>query len=353
MSLSNCGTPGIPLPPSLEIPKPVKDLHAIRKGAKVFLTWTVPTQTTDRQTIRRLGITRICRVETPMKSEDSCLNEVGTVAAVESLEVHRRKQAKNLQTKTQQIFVDQFPQQANGDLTYAVEILNGRGRSAGLSNRVLISAAPTLPPPNNFAAQVIAAGVALTWEPPPQDKDATNRFVCRIYRREDGAKADALAGELPLSSPLQKFIDENIEWEKKYSYHATMVTIINHGPQAQIEGDDTPLVSIFTHDTFPPAIPSGLQAVLSGDHQQASIDLIWNADTEKDLAGYNVFRREQGDSTPTKINPQILNQPTFRDQNVLPGKNYYYSVSAVDVRGNESSHSQEANEIGPNDDARN
>src|SRR5437868_7893426 len=56
--LSGCAQTGPPLPPSLELPKPPSDLHATRKGDKVTLTWTEPTRTTDRQSVRYLGPTR-------------------------------------------------------------------------------------------------------------------------------------------------------------------------------------------------------------------------------------------------------------------------------------------------------
>src|SRR4029077_3163281 len=41
-ALCGCGSPGVPLPPSLDLPKPVTDLRAVRKGDKVYLMWTVP-----------------------------------------------------------------------------------------------------------------------------------------------------------------------------------------------------------------------------------------------------------------------------------------------------------------------
>src|SRR5437899_8372618 len=50
-----CGVPGAPLPPSLDIPKLVGDLKAVRKGETVTLTWTTPTETTDGELIRRPG----------------------------------------------------------------------------------------------------------------------------------------------------------------------------------------------------------------------------------------------------------------------------------------------------------
>src|SRR5690348_11373365 len=63
-----CGTPGAPQPPSLQLPRPVDDLAGERKGTRVLLAWTAPTQTTDKQNLRRPGATRVCRAinEFPM-----------------------------------------------------------------------------------------------------------------------------------------------------------------------------------------------------------------------------------------------------------------------------------------------
>src|SRR6267154_3291761 len=73
--LASCAQTGPPLPPSLELPKPPSDLRAGRKGNKVTLTWSEPTRTTDRQAVRYLGPTRICRsIEAEMKD---CGNPVG------------------------------------------------------------------------------------------------------------------------------------------------------------------------------------------------------------------------------------------------------------------------------------
>src|ERR1019366_2060486 len=58
---TGCASIGPPRPPSLELPRPPSDLRAARKGDKVTLTWTIPARTTDRQSVRYLGKTRICR----------------------------------------------------------------------------------------------------------------------------------------------------------------------------------------------------------------------------------------------------------------------------------------------------
>jgi fibronectin type 3 domain-containing protein len=103
---------------------------------------------------------------------------------------------------------------------------------------------------------------------------------------------------------------------------------------------------IFAHDAFPPAIPSGLEAVFSGMIAHPAIDLTWTPNTEEDLAGYNVYRWMQGTS-PVKVNTELMKTPAFHDGNVELGRIYFYAVSAVDLRGNESVKSKEASETVP------
>src|SRR5438045_3416921 len=55
LCLFACGTPGAPQPPSLNIPKPIRDLAATRKGQVITLTWTNPTETTDGALVKRTG----------------------------------------------------------------------------------------------------------------------------------------------------------------------------------------------------------------------------------------------------------------------------------------------------------
>jgi hypothetical protein len=156
-----------------------------------------------------------------------------------------------------------------------------------------------------------------------------------------------VAGEVPWDGV--QLVDHNFDWEKTYSYRATVVTVIHVDgkPDAEFESADTPAVKVFAHDVFPPAMPTGLQAVFSGVGQQPFIDLIWAPDTDADLAGYNVYRHEEEGSGARKINSGLVTNPAFRDVTVATGHKYFYSVTAVDVRGNESGRSAETSEAVP------
>ena len=355
--LAGCGTPGVPLPPSLELPKPVTDLRAARKADKVYLSWTMPTQTTDGQTVRHFGPVQICRaIDSVIKQ---CGTPVGIIppSSVPQLSSAQGKGAprKNPSAKIQASHVDTIPpelqkQNPTGQMSYAVSVLNEDGRSAGLSNQVQVPAAPTFPPPTGFQAQATADGIVLTWmESPGSQEFPQLRYVYRAYRREQGSDNNVAIGEIPVDASARvQIVDHGFDWEKTYDYRVTVVTLISPPgkPQAEVEGNDTAEVEVFAHDSFPPAVPSGLEAVASGVGQPLFVDLIWAPNTDADLAGYNIYRHEEG-AQPVKINSEVVKTPAFRDTAVAGGKKYFYSVSAVDLRGNESAHSEEASETVP------
>lgn len=344
LGLTNCATVAPPQPPSLDLPRPPQDLRATRKGNRVTLTWTVPGSTTDRQTIRSVGPTEICRNTVELKE---CGKPVGQAPPASGI-----KQAAG--QKPGESFTDTLPgdlesNDPSGWMNYAVEVLNRAGRGAGLSNQVKVSLAPTLTPPQDFQARVTSVGVVLSWSPVavPAGLPQSLHFAVRVYRREEGHPEQAVVGEIDIQNG-SSLTDSDIHWEKSYEYHAETITLLREpdGSEAQLEGDDSATRRVFTSDIFPPAVPSGLQAVFSGPGQSPFVDLVWAPVTDADLAGYNVYRREEG-TEPVKLNSEPVKTPAYRDSQVAAGKRYFYSVTSVDTRGNESAKSEEASEAVP------
>jgi len=97
--------------------------------------------------------------------------------------------------------------------------------------------------------------------------------------------------------------------------------------QISSESAGTPTVCVTTVDTFPPAAPKNLQAVAS----EGTISLIWDANTEADLAGYIVLRGAAGSDKLTAITPTPIKETTFRDTKIRAGARYAYVVVAVDT----------------------
>ncbi|MCU1269694.1 MAG: hypothetical protein JWN74_988 [Acidobacteriaceae bacterium] len=356
--LASCGTPGIPEPPSLELARPVRDLRAARKGNEVHLAWSVPEETTDHQTFRHVGPTRICRNVGPiMHGCGTPVAELPTPKAGSKQGVSFRRKAPPKSQKPippQAAYTDQLSpslqlQSPTSNLVYAVSVLNSYGRSAGLSNQVQVPSAPTLPPPENLRARLTAEGVLLAWDPVSPAREIPGlHYAYRIYRRDVASNHDSVAGEAQASGETNpSLLDTGFESEKTYDYRLTVVTLVEQASgSAQVEGDDGPPVRVVAHDVFPPKPPTGLQAVFSGPGQKPFIDLVWAGNSEADLAGYNVYRREAGGES-VKINTELVKTPALRDSDVAPGHQYSYSISAVDARGNESPRSEEASEAVP------
>jgi hypothetical protein len=344
--LAGCAQTGPPLPPSLELPKPPTDLRASRKGDRVTLNWSQPTRTTDRQSVRYLGPTLVCRSLEPEIT--TCENFAAMLPAPSA-----GPQKSGLPSPASQTYTDTLPpamqqQDPSVEVTYAVEVLNRHARGAGLSNRVHVPAVLTLPPPSDLAAELTGDGIVLTWTSSGELHNSGVQHRYRIYRRDESSGKDAIAGEVPLgeSGPAH-FTDSTFEWEKAYLYRISAVSIVKRSDsEVQVEGDDTPPVRVIAHDVFPPSVPAGLQAAYSGEGQKPFIDLIWAPVTNADLAGYNVYRSD-GNGPAVKLNSELVKSPAYRDSAVVSGKTYTYSVSAVDVRGNESQRSEETSESVP------
>jgi len=85
-------------------------------------------------------------------------------------------------------------------------------------------------------------------------------------------------------------------------------------------------------DTVPPAPPVGLMA---SPTETLEVDLIWDANTESDLAGYRPYR------DGTLLTADLQPSPSYLDAAVGSGA-FTYTVTAVDEAGNESEPSQPA-----------
>ena len=105
--------------------------------------------------------------------------------------------------------------------------------------------------------------------------------------------------------------------------------------EATVIGPASPRTCVTLVDKFPPAAPRSLAAIAS----PGSINLIWDANTEKDVAGYLVLRAEAPGDILQPITQQPVAAATYRDETVKPGVRYVYAVVAVDAAGNRSAES--------------
>jgi virulence-associated protein VagC len=347
LSLAACGTPGAPRPPSLRLPETVRDLAASRQGNAVTLTWTEPQRTTDGENIRALGPTLVC-----MGVNDFPMTHCAQVAADLSQSQYAQCAPKVGQAVSCAVTLPLEVQIENrlGQATYAIEVLNQNGRSAGLSNQVRVPMAVALPAASHVGVMIQSDAVVIEFA------GVQISAQYHVFRSSEGTGKPVDIGvgtPAAMINPGTRYgdtvafraEDRSFEWEKTYLYQIVGITTVSlpDGSIVDVMGDPTPEVKVFAHDVFPPAAPVGVQAVASGVGQQPFVDLTWAPNTESDLAGYNVYRHEEGQPA-VKINAELAKAPSYRDANVQRGKKYFYSVSAIDLRNNESSKSGETSE---------
>lgn len=346
-TLLGCGVPGAPLPPSADIPRFVGDLKAIRKGDTVTLTWTTPTETSDGELIRKPGKMLVQRALRSGPNSEIVFQTIAELPLPPTLKEGRGEQATAKDTLTNVLH------SGGADFAVYTVLAEGHnGKSFGLPNRVSVPLVPNLPPPQKVSAKAVPTGVMISWEESGSAQSAPNtqtQYVYKLMRRLQGAKDPVLVTQLNASDHPTNFIDTGIDWERSYQYWIVSVTVWqDENRKGQIEGEDSLVVDVLAHDSFPPGNPSGVEAVYSAAAPNSFIDITWTANTEPDLAGYNVYRHT-GNDPAVKINSDLVKTPRFADPGVQPGMKYFYSVSAVDLRGNESGKSEETSETVPKD----
>ncbi len=347
-ALCGCGMPGAPQPPSLHLPDRVTDLSASRAGSQVSLTWTMPKRDTDKLLLKGSVQARVCRKET---SAGRCI-VAGSVRLAPGADA---------------AFTETLPGAlVSGEpraLTYYVELLNAKGRSAGMSNgaETVAGAAPAAV--SGLSAEMRKDGVLLKWAP---DAAASGSTVIRLERKlltPATPKPHSQPGPLaPPAEPVERTllvqagvqrgeaIDKDIRFGESYAYRVQRVAEVTaNGQKLELAGPFSVPVRIDAEQLFPPEVPGGLAAVAAAGENGAgpAIDLSWQPNTDADLAGYIVYRRE-GDGEWQRISAaQPVVRPGYHDPNVQPGHTYFYAVSAIDQEGHESTRSAEAQETVP------
>lgn len=206
--------------------------------------------------------------------------------------------------------------QPNTAYTYRVRAENS-GTFSGYSNLQTVStpAQPVAPPaPANLVVTGVMSGaVSLSWS---ASAGATGYSVLRMG---PGDASFVQIGQAASTS----FTDSTVSPATSYSYGVLATNSAgNSVPSAQVSAT-TPANSVA------PAAPSGLSAVASN----SGIVLSWNAGTDTNLAGYNVFRASSPSGPFAQLNTALLTTPSYSDLTAPQGTVSYYQVTAVNTAG--------------------
>jgi len=347
--LSGCGQKGDPLPPLVRVPVAPADFAAERRGAHADLHFTVPATNTDGTRPANIARVEIYALTGSPTVADDALLKLGTKVASVSVKAPRDP---NAVVEPDEPDADVEPLEGSGldqgIMAHVREVLplepgtgagapsarfyiavgiSTSGRRGLLSRRVAVALGPAPLAPAKLDGTYDETRVTLTWTPA---STGTSYHVYELAApATPGANPETRLTEAPITEA--RFVDPRVEWDVERCYAVSSLAIRDG---LASESEVSPRACIRMVDTFAPVPPVGLTPVAS----DGAIDLTWDANAEKDLAGYEVMRSAFPGNSLTVITPAPIQETTFKDS-VPSGVRYVYALRAVDKAGNVSAPS--------------
>ncbi len=344
---AGCGAPGEPTPPSPPVPVAITDLSAHQAGDGVELSFTLPARSISGEKLSSPPAVEILRgaAKPGGSAEAKSFRVVYTIpgALVDDYRAEGRVRF------TDPISPEETKAHPGMAVNYTVRTRASQKRASADSNAIAVQVFPVPAPITSVEARATESAVELSW-PIPAGPGAGEPLSAitgyRIYRADvkppvssspqvlPQGKAES-HGALVGSSETNAYRDTNFVFDQTYIYIVrSVIQVEGH----ELESSDSQPLKVTPRDTFAPATPQDLvAAVLPGAAQGAVlVELSWSINLETDLAGYRVYKSEQEGARGELLTPDLLPTPAVRDTSVKPGHSYWYTVTAVDRAGNES-----------------
>jgi predicted small lipoprotein YifL len=342
LAAAGCGRKGALELPYSRIPAPVEDLAVTQRGDRAILEWTNPGKNIDGHPPVDIESVEIWMIpeapeRTGSRPRPGDLEKRGrmiTRLAREDVASLSKTDGPGSPRLVTSVPLEGIPP-ASGGRTFSLRIRANGGRLSEFSSPVSLEIRLCSLPPEEPAVTVTETFVEIRWSPPRANLDGTIPALIRgytVYRSEEGRPPRRLT---PESVTGLRFEDRDVRFGTALRY---FVRTVSKAEGPYLESGDSEAVEVFPRDVFPPSVPEGLAGIAEGGY----VSLSWKAGTESDLAGYRVWRREEGLSDDTLLTPEPVPGSVFRDTSGLENKVYLYSVSALDRSGNESGRSRPA-----------
>ena len=365
LATAACGKEGPPLPPLHLVPQPVTNVVVRRSADEVRFTFVLPSKNANgpgavnldrvevyaatvaagavsppnRELLTRKNLVGTIPVRQPLpegaekeekKPDDTKPGPGDTTTFVEKLDA-----AKLTPSYTEMLPVAPAPATAAPPAStasvappvakrlYSLVGVARNGRPGQPAARIELPLGELPPPPPAISGAFTETGLTLSWTAPAVEQGPVQ---FNVYT------ADGLTPLNPAPLSATTFERQGVEFGKQECFIVRSVVVA--GTVAIESGAPEP-VCVTPVDTFAPVAPTGLNTVASA----GMISLIWNASTEKDLAGYLVLRADAPGDKLQPLTPAPVKETTFRDTTVKAGVRYVYAVVAVDTAGNRSPES--------------
>jgi hypothetical protein len=200
---------------------------------------------------------------------------------------------------------------------YVLRGLTHGGRPGLPSTAISVPLVDPPAAPSALTATHTENAIRLEWRPAVSDVGGS-AIAFNVYRTD----ADPVAlNQAPLAKPAYE--QAGVAFGEQQCFVVRGVAVVGSVP---VEGESSPRACVTPRDVFPPAAPKNLTAIASA----GAMNLAWEANTERDLAGYIILRAEAGGATLQQLTPAAVRENTYTDTTVKPGVTYTYAVVAVD-----------------------
>jgi len=322
VGLAACGKKGDLLPPLSKIPSPPSGVGAVQRGASVFLEWTNPTTYIDGHPLDSLSAVEVWMAE---DRAEEFATKSGLAARIPMAQPPAASAGRF------EYALVPAPR-AGTSLVFGLKAADSRRRLSAFSGLAAVRIQVLPSPPSGLEAEVGNEAIQLRWDPPPDNIDGTAPARVKgydLYRSVGGALPVKLNSALITDT---RFADTGFEFDADLAY-----TVRAAAGEAEPYGQsaDSAPCRLRPEDTFAPGAPAGLLSLAGPDF----ISLTWDARDEKDLAGYRVWRRAEGQEDYTELTAAAVRETTFKDSAAERNKRYEYALTAEDAKGNRSGRS--------------
>ena len=330
---SACGKIGEPLPPLIRIPEPIVDLAARQQGGEVILGWTLPHLNTDGSTATTLASMEIYRTIGDPSPDAEAAPAVGDSDPWRVLRTEPAPGREETGSVRDLLDGQDLSEVLGKELSYAVKVFNRKGQSAGLSNIATLRLQPVPHSPGRPSLNPAEEFVEISWEPSSTNIDGSPVAAGAAFNLYRTSSERSSAASPLNSTPVAgtSYRDGSAHLGESYVYRVRAVLVTDRG---QVESRDSEEASLFHRDVYPPEPPRRLTLVVG----RGFLSLAWFPNSESDLAGYHVFRR-QGRNELQRITATPSQRTSYEDRDLLKGLVHAYRVTAVDRAGNQSSYS--------------
>ena len=329
LMLAACGRKTLPIPPYEAVPEAIRDLRFEQDENQVILTWTYPQKTTVGTDLPGLQSFLVLRAVVP--EQDYCQGCPVTFSS--AIEVEAQKAITD--AKRRQARYTETILRPGHRYIYKVQTKAGWRLVSDDSNPVSFFWDAPAVAPEEVKTEAGDGQVVLRWQPVAKlvnDEPITSPLLYQVYR---GETPDSFR---PVGDPVAEttFTDSGLTTGQTYHYQ---VRAVRESSGTRLIGLASHTVSATTKDLTPPAPPRNLTGVV----MEGGVKLLWERGTEKDLAGYRIYRRLPEETKLTKVGEVNRESMSFVDQLPHAPEGCYWAVTSFDraTPANESIFSKE------------